>query len=160
MARRRPGGPAVFSAKIVPIPAFGTKRVETQYQERIPVENLQGLPGPSGNGSRIGRGSDWPLPPLALLNAYRELQGYPVIHKGMEYAVLHGTAKLLGVGLLAKTGTSACSHPRKGAGDGYVIVLLPESKPEWALLVRVHGTTGAKASQLAAGIVRTIREGK
>lgn len=34
---------AVFSARIVPIPAFGTKRVEMEYQERIPLENLQGL---------------------------------------------------------------------------------------------------------------------
>jgi Ca-activated chloride channel family protein len=32
---------AVFSAKIVPIPAYGTKRVEVEYQERIPVENLR-----------------------------------------------------------------------------------------------------------------------
>ncbi|HYZ85092.1 MAG TPA: VIT and VWA domain-containing protein [Bryobacteraceae bacterium] len=34
---------AVFSAKIVPIPPFGTKRVEMEYQERIPIENLQGF---------------------------------------------------------------------------------------------------------------------
>lgn len=32
---------AVFSAKIVPIPPFGTKRVEVEYHERIPVENLR-----------------------------------------------------------------------------------------------------------------------
>jgi Ca-activated chloride channel family protein len=32
---------AVFSAKIVPIPAYGTKRVEVEYHERIPVENLR-----------------------------------------------------------------------------------------------------------------------
>ncbi|HEV2495484.1 MAG TPA: VIT domain-containing protein [Terriglobia bacterium] len=32
---------AVFSARIVPIPAFGTKRVEIEYHETIPVENLQ-----------------------------------------------------------------------------------------------------------------------
>src|SRR5215217_4585199 len=33
----------VFSAHIVPIPAFGTKRVEMEYQERIPVQRLQSL---------------------------------------------------------------------------------------------------------------------
>jgi Ca-activated chloride channel homolog len=33
----------VFSARIVPIPGFGTKRVEMQYDERIPIENLQGF---------------------------------------------------------------------------------------------------------------------
>jgi Ca-activated chloride channel homolog len=30
----------VFSARIVPIPAYGTKRVEIEYHESIPVENL------------------------------------------------------------------------------------------------------------------------
>lgn len=33
----------VFSARIVPIPAYGTKRVEMEYQERIPVERMQSL---------------------------------------------------------------------------------------------------------------------
>ena len=32
---------AVFSARIVPIPPFGTKRLEFEYHERIPVENLK-----------------------------------------------------------------------------------------------------------------------
>jgi Ca-activated chloride channel family protein len=32
---------AVFSARIVPIPAFGTKRVEMEYHEMVPVEELQ-----------------------------------------------------------------------------------------------------------------------
>ena len=32
---------AVFSAKIVPIPPFGTKRLEIEYHESIPVENLK-----------------------------------------------------------------------------------------------------------------------
>jgi Ca-activated chloride channel homolog len=32
---------SVFSARIVPIPAFGTKRLEIEYHETIPVENLK-----------------------------------------------------------------------------------------------------------------------
>ena len=32
---------SVFSARIVPIPAYGTKRLEIEYHELIPVENLQ-----------------------------------------------------------------------------------------------------------------------
>ncbi len=32
---------SVFSAKIVPIPAYGTKRLEIEYHEPIPVENLK-----------------------------------------------------------------------------------------------------------------------
>src|ERR1700752_4907874 len=32
---------SVFSARIVPIPAFGTKRLEFEYHESIPVENFK-----------------------------------------------------------------------------------------------------------------------
>jgi hypothetical protein len=32
---------SVFSARIVPIPAFGTKRIEIEYHERVPVDNLR-----------------------------------------------------------------------------------------------------------------------
>ena len=32
---------AVFSARIVPIPAYGTKRLEIEYHQSIPVENLK-----------------------------------------------------------------------------------------------------------------------
>lgn len=32
---------AVFSARIMPIPAYGTKRMEIEYHEAIPVENLK-----------------------------------------------------------------------------------------------------------------------
>ena len=32
---------SVFSARIVPIPAFGTKRLEIEYHDSIPVENLK-----------------------------------------------------------------------------------------------------------------------
>jgi Ca-activated chloride channel homolog len=32
---------SVFSARIVPIPAYGTKRLELEYHESIPVENLK-----------------------------------------------------------------------------------------------------------------------
>ena len=32
---------AVFSARIVPIPAYGTKRVEMEYQEDLPVEQFE-----------------------------------------------------------------------------------------------------------------------
>src|SRR5262249_45770268 len=32
---------SIFSAKIVPIPAFGSKRLEMEYHETIPVEDLK-----------------------------------------------------------------------------------------------------------------------
>ncbi len=34
---------AIFTARVVPIPAFGTKRVEMEYQERLVVEQLESL---------------------------------------------------------------------------------------------------------------------
>src|SRR6185437_128530 len=36
------GRSAVFSARIVPIPAYGSKRLELEYRQRIPVEQLAG----------------------------------------------------------------------------------------------------------------------
>ena len=63
---------SAFTAKIVPIPGYGTKRIEIEYHERIPVENLRSslddsaaagcLPGAVGGqpadhtGSRERRG--------------------------------------------------------------------------------------------------------
>ncbi len=37
------GRTAVFSARIVPIPAFGTKRLEIEYHETIPVADLRSM---------------------------------------------------------------------------------------------------------------------
>jgi len=34
---------SIFSARVVPIPAYGTKRIEIEYQERLPVEQSEVL---------------------------------------------------------------------------------------------------------------------
>ena len=34
---------AIFSAKVVPIPAFGSKRLEIEYQERLGVEQSESM---------------------------------------------------------------------------------------------------------------------
>jgi Ca-activated chloride channel family protein len=34
---------SIFSARVVPIPAYGTKRIEIEYQERLPVEQSEAL---------------------------------------------------------------------------------------------------------------------
>jgi len=34
---------SAFTVKIVPIPAYGTKRVEIEYQEPVTVENLESV---------------------------------------------------------------------------------------------------------------------
>ncbi len=48
------GGNSAFSAKVVPIPAYGTKRVEMEYTEILPIENLSShfsFPLKSSNGA-------------------------------------------------------------------------------------------------------------
>ena len=38
--RTRAGGTSAFSAKVFPIPAYGSKRVEMEYTEMLPIESL------------------------------------------------------------------------------------------------------------------------
>jgi cell division protein FtsI/penicillin-binding protein 2 len=71
-----------------------------------------------------------------------------------------GTAKALGRGVLAKTGTAPCVAPRMHAGDGFTMVLDPAEAPRIALLVRVHGVPGAEAAKTAVRILREMRSGK
>jgi Ca-activated chloride channel family protein len=76
-------GRAAFSAKVFPIPAYGTKRVELEYTEMLPVEGLTShftfpLKPSFGDPSRAGEFnlhvhilSDYPISPPALSpNAY------------------------------------------------------------------------------------------
>ncbi len=37
------GASSIFSARIVPIPAYGTKRIEMEYQERLTVEQAESM---------------------------------------------------------------------------------------------------------------------
>jgi len=46
-SREKTARSAIFSARIVPIPAYGTKRLEFEYHEAIPVENLKSYFGDS-----------------------------------------------------------------------------------------------------------------
>src|SRR5438477_9315140 len=41
MGERTTGRTSSFTAKITPIPAYGTKRLEIEYHESIPVENFK-----------------------------------------------------------------------------------------------------------------------
>src|SRR2546423_9658456 len=67
------GGSTAFSAKVVPIPARGTKRVEMEYTEMLPVDDLTSrlqfpLKPSSGEAQRVGE-----------LNLHvRVLSDYPV----------------------------------------------------------------------------------
>jgi Ca-activated chloride channel family protein len=78
------GGASAFSAKVFPIPAYGTKRVELEYTEMLPVENLSSrfsfpLKPSFGPPQRVGEmhlsvqvSSDSPISPLNFTSqAYR-----------------------------------------------------------------------------------------
>ena len=76
------GGASAFSAKVFPIPAYGTKRVELEYTEMLPVENLASrfsfpLKASFGRTQRVGEFSlhvtvlnDAPISPLKFSAAY------------------------------------------------------------------------------------------
>lgn len=72
------GGSSAFSAKVFPIPAYGSKRVELEYTEMLPVENLTSrfsfpLRPSFGQPQRVGELqitvqalSDSPISPLSF----------------------------------------------------------------------------------------------
>lgn len=76
------GGASAFSAKVFPIPAYGTKRVELEYTEMLPVENLVSrfsfpLKPSFGAAQRVGELqmrvsiiSDAPISPLKFASVY------------------------------------------------------------------------------------------
>jgi cell division protein FtsI/penicillin-binding protein 2 len=127
-----------------------------------------GIPPPGSDlaEARIGLGTDWRIPPLALARAYAELASragearVDEILAGLRKAAESGTAKALGRGVLAKTGTAACVAERRDAGDGFAVVLEPAEAPRVTLLVRVHGAPGAEAAKSAARIVRRMHAGE
>jgi cell division protein FtsI/penicillin-binding protein 2 len=127
-----------------------------------------GIPPPSDDSpeTRIGLGAGWRIAPLALVRAYAELAsraGEPRVDEimaGLRMAAESGTAKALGRGVLAKTGTAACVAEHRDAGDGFAVVLDPAEDPRVALLVRVHGAPGAAAAKSAARILRRMRAGE
>ena len=124
-----------------------------------------GLPPPTVETpeARIGLGTDWQISPLALTRAYCELTSRAAepriadILAGMKQAAESGTARAIGRGALAKTGTAPCVAQRKHNGDGFTIILEPADAPRIAILVRVHGVPGAEAAKSAALLERSLR---
>lgn len=107
----------------------------------------------------IGLGRRWSQSPPALLNAYRLLvadEAQSAVRRGLMLSAREGTAHLVRVDALAKTGTAPCSHKVRGEGDGLIVAAWPVDAPRYLLLVRVHKTTGANAAQVAGGMVRAL----
>jgi len=120
-----------------------------------------GIPPPEKDSpeARIGLGDGWRIAPLFLARAYAELATraseprVAEILEGMRMAAQSGTAKAIGGGRMAKTGTAACVAPRRDAGDGFALVFDPAETPRTVLLVRVHGAPGSAAAKVAARIL-------
>jgi cell division protein FtsI/penicillin-binding protein 2 len=129
-------------------------------------------PGPEADArTLIGLSPGWRETPLALGRAYIALLDYPslavrtLILRGMAGAASYGTAEAVDADLgkdltLAKTGTASCTHPHRASADGFAVVLLPADQPRYLLLVRMHGTTGARTAAVAAEMLRAIGLGQ
>ena len=116
-----------------------------------------------------GLGPHWAISPLRLARAYLELtklREEPAVARildGMAESARFGTGaevdKTLKVpGVLVKTGTAACTHLRRSAGDGFTLAMIPADNPGILLLVRQHGVTGAEAARTAGEMLLRIGE--
>lgn len=120
-----------------------------------------GIPGPDVDTAqaRIGMGTAWKIAPVALARAYAELASRVVeprvrdVLDGLKEAAESGTARAVGRGRMAKTGTAACVADPRDSGDGLTVVLDPGDAPRRVVLVRVHGVPGSEAAKAAARIV-------
>lgn len=111
----------------------------------------------------IGLGDAWKIAPEQMAINYAALPQTPnsePILEGMRRSAATGTAKLLGGGALAKTGTAPCRHKQRAPGDGYVAILYPSDIPKYVLLVQVHGVSGAEATRTAAKMLQVLKHGK
>ncbi|HOK47439.1 MAG TPA: hypothetical protein PLK67_15970 [Bryobacteraceae bacterium] len=100
----------------------------------------------------VGIGSAWKVTPVSLVRAYCRMASDPsaaVLVRGLALSAVSGTGIGAGSGL-GKTGTAPCVHQPRAPGDGFAILLYPAASPKYVLLVRVHGTTGARAAEIAA----------
>lgn len=127
---------------------------DSTADELNPAMQAMGLPafGPIASPNTfIGLDGEWRVAPEALLKAFAHLDG---VKTGLELSARSGTMKAAGIpGLLGKTGTAPCTHVKREQGDGFALLW----SPDWAVLVRVHNTTGANAAATAGKILRLVR---
>lgn len=116
-----------------------------------------------------GLGDRWRTSPLRMARAYlelvrrREQPGTREIVAGMAQSAQQGTGAEVDRSLpfpdaLVKTGTAPCTHSPRAPGDGFVVALVPGDDPQILLMVRVHGTPGARAAKTAGQMLRRIQE--
>jgi hypothetical protein len=130
-----------------------------------PVAGLPLPPGATSPETWAGLGDNWRMRPEAVLSGFRELverrsqPGWNLVMEGLRTAAARGTARLLAAAAYAKTGTGPCGHGNS-PGDGYTVAVFPPDAPTHILLVRAHGTTGARSAKIAGTILQTVRAGR
>ena len=127
-------------------------------------------PRPDAAGFQLaGLGAHWRISPSRMARAYLELvrsrrqPGVSQVLDGMAESALRGTGAEVHRALpfpavLVKTGTAACTHSRRAAGDGFAVALMPADDPQVLLMVRVHGVPGALAAKTAGQMLRRIED--
>jgi len=119
-----------------------------------------------------GLDDHWRVSPLTMAHAYLKLvhdsrrgpraDADERILRGMQESARIGTARAVNsrYPVLAKTGTAECTHTPRASADGFTVVLFPADDPRLLLLVRRHGTTGAKTAELAGAMLQALESGK
>ena len=115
--------------------------------------------------SYYGMEDAWKMSANQVVVAFRRVatsqdRGAAEVRQGMLLSAKEGTARVVSRsvhgGALAKTGTAPCSHKVKAQGDGFVVVMFPADSPRNILLVRIHGSTGAKSAEVASKMLALI----
>ncbi len=107
---------------------------------------------PDSVEARYGMGREWRVAPLELIRAYLQIR-HAAIREGLRLCASQGTAKAVGAGVAAKTGTAPCEHVKRMPGDGLAIALWPAEEPRVVALVREHGVPGAVAARRLRGVL-------
>jgi hypothetical protein len=141
-------------------------------EDMLPVTRRFDLDAPDADltgPALMGLGVRWLVSPLRLARAYLELYrrrdqpGVREVLAGMVQSARVGTGSAIGralkhSGAMVKTGTAACTHVRSAPADGFVVALVPASDPQFLLLVRVHGVTGATAAVTAGRMLSRLED--
>jgi len=141
-------------------------------ENMLPVARQFDLDAPDADltgPALMGLGIRWRVSPLRMARAYLELYrrrdqaGVSEILAGMVQSAREGTGSAIGralkhSGAMVKTGTAACTHARSVPADGFVVALVPASDPQYLLLVRVHGVTGATAAVTAGRMLSRLED--
>ena len=141
-------------------------------EDMLPIASRFDLDPPDADlagPSLMGLGVRWRISPLRMARAYLELYrrrdepGVREVLAGMVQSARQGTGSAIGralkhSGAMVKTGTAACTHVPSAPADGFLVALVPASDPQFVLLVRVHGVTGATAAVTAGRMLSRLED--